>query len=330
MKQVWVNADPWNKELAIAALEGGADAVIVPPDKIKALKELGVMKAISSEGDLRWGEDVATVEIRSPEDEDNIVSLSRDKYVVVKTTDWTVIPLENLVARADNILVEVKSAEELNVAKGVLEKGVHGVIINHNDPLKLRELIFSAKNVQRTLELTEFEISEITSVGMGDRVCVDTCTLMGVGQGILVGNSSSAFFLVHSESIENPYVAPRPFRVNAGCVHAYVMTPDGRTKYLSELQAGTKVMGIDASGRTTHMVVGRIKIEVRPLLLVKAKCQDHMVSIVLQNAETIRLVTPGGEPASVVSLTPGDRVLGYWSGEARHFGYSIEERVVER
>jgi 3-dehydroquinate synthase II len=45
---------------------------------------------------------------------------------------------------------------------------------------------------------------------MGDRVCVDTCTMMGEGQGILVGNTSSAFLLVQAETQENPYVAPRP------------------------------------------------------------------------------------------------------------------------
>jgi len=43
---------------------------------------------------------------------------------------------------------------------------------------------------------------------------------------------------VHSESVENPYVEPRPFRVNAGAVHAYIMMPNGKTKYLDELQDG--------------------------------------------------------------------------------------------
>ena len=29
MKEVWVKADPWQKELVTTALEGGADAVMV-------------------------------------------------------------------------------------------------------------------------------------------------------------------------------------------------------------------------------------------------------------------------------------------------------------
>ena len=56
---------------------------------------------------------------------------------------------------------------------------------------------------------------------MGDRACLDTCTQMSPGEGMLVGNTASGFFLIHSESIENPYVAARPFRVNAGAVDAY-------------------------------------------------------------------------------------------------------------
>ncbi len=330
MYEVWVKVKPWNKAIAIAALEGGADAVIIPSDKDQDVKELGVIKTVSSLGDLKWEEDVVCVEVQSQGDEDRIVSLSRDKYVVVTTTDWTVIPLENLVARAENIFVEVETLEELTTAMGVLEKGVYGVIINHKDPLKVKELISVAKDEHKTIELTQFQIKEVLPIGMGDRVCVDTCTLMGPGQGILVSNSSSAFFLVHSESIKNPYVAPRPFRVNAGCVHAYVITPGGRTKYLSELEAGSEVMGVDANGRAFALVVGRVKIEMRPLILVRAEAQGHSLSIVLQNAETIRLVSADGEPVSVVNLSPGDKVLGHWIGEARHFGYSINEKVVEK
>ena len=38
------------------------------------------------------------------------------------------------------------------------------------------------------------------------------------------------------------FVPPRPFRVNAGPVHAYVLMADGSTKYLSECRAGDEVM----------------------------------------------------------------------------------------
>ena len=73
---------------------------------------------------------------------------------------------------------------------------------------------------------------------MGDRVCVDTCSMLADGDGMLMGNTSSAMLLVHAETLENPYVAPRPFRGNAGAAHGYILLPDGKTVYLSDLVIG--------------------------------------------------------------------------------------------
>jgi 3-dehydroquinate synthase class II len=52
-------------------------------------------------------------------------------------------------------------------------------------------------------------------VGMGDRVCVDLCSLMRPGEGLLVGSFARGLFLVHSECLESNYIESRPFRVNA-------------------------------------------------------------------------------------------------------------------
>lgn len=50
-------------------------------------------------------------------------------------------------------------------------------------------------------------------------------------------------------------------------VHAYVHCPGGRTAYLSELRSGSEVVVIDAAGLQRNAVVGRVKIETRPLVL---------------------------------------------------------------
>ncbi len=330
MKEVWVKADPWKKELVTSALEAGADAVVVPGDKVASVRELGLIKTVSGEGDLRWGEDVVSVDIKSAQDEEEIVRLSRHKKVVVRTTDWSIIPLENLVARTDNIFVEIDDLEGARTASGILEKGVGGIIITNRAPARVREIIGEIKSGQQMLELQKLRVNTVRPVGMGDRVCVDTCTMMGTAEGILVGNSSQALFLVHAESIENPYVAPRPFRVNAGPVHAYVLVPGGKTRYLSELRAGDEVLRIDSAGHVASLVVGRVKIERRPLLLVEAVAPHGPATAILQNAETIRLVSPDGEPASVVKLKPGDEVLGFTEEAGRHFGHKITETITER
>jgi len=147
---------------------------------------------------------------------------------------------------------------------------------------------------------------------------------------MLIGNTSSGFLLVHAETLENPYVAPRPFRVNAGAVHAYIMMPGGKTAYLSDLKIGDRVLVAGKDGQIVDAVVGRIKIERRPMLLVEAEYGSSRMSLILQNAETIRLVTKDGSARSVVDLCVGDQVLGCAEEGGRHFGVAIRESIIEK
>ncbi len=329
-KEIWVNADPWKKGLVTAALEGGADAVIVTDDKADNVKGLGIIATVSNNGDLKWGKDVVVMDIQSSEDEDEIVKQALQKKVIVKTSDWKVIPLENLVARSGNLFVEVNSIEEAKTAAGVLEKGVDGLVITERDPLKVKEIINAINTTRQSIDLAELTIEKVVPLGMGDRVCIDTCSIMKPGEGMLIGNSSHGLFLIHSESIENPYVAPRPFRVNAGPVHAYVMAPNGKTRYLSELKAGDEVIGVNFKGEMFPLLVGRVKIEKRPLILIQASGPDGSFTTILQNAETIRLVCKDGKPLSVVKIKPGDHVLGHVESAGRHFGHKIKESITEK
>ena len=68
----------------------------------------GTGPAAISAGDLKWGTDVVFHDLSAAEDEEEIVRLSREKIVVVRTSEWRVIPLENLVARTGNVFVEVE------------------------------------------------------------------------------------------------------------------------------------------------------------------------------------------------------------------------------
>lgn len=330
MRKIWVKVDPWDKKMVTTALEGGADGIMVPQGFSEKVKELGRIQTISEDGDLRLGEDVVFFTIESGEDEEEIVKLSQNKKVILECSDWTIIPLENLIAKGADVIAMVQSLEEAQTAFGILEKGVNHILFHTDDVMELKKALSLLRLGEDKIILKEAEILEIRPVGMGDRVCIDTCTSMVEGQGILVGNSSSALFLVHSESIANPYVSPRPFRVNAGAVHAYTRIPGGKTKYLSELSAGDQVMIVDYEGNTTVGIVGRLKIEKRPLMLVKADIGEKQVATILQNAETIRLTGPNGEAVSVVNLAPGDKVLVAVEEGGRHFGHKIEESITEK
>lgn len=330
MKQIWVKVDPWNKKLVTTALESGADAIWVPEGRAPEVKALGLIKVIAEDGDLAPGKELHEVTIRSTADEAEVIRLARQGPVVVRTPDWTIIPLENLVAQSDNIFVEVGDLEAAVTALGVLEKGVDGLVVATTDAGLLKQIVRLVKEASPPVTLTTARLSRIKALGLGDRVCVDTCANLGRGEGMLVGNSSGGLFLVHAESLENPYVAPRPFRVNAGPVHAYIRVTGDKTRYLGELAAGDEVLVVDYQGRTWPAVVGRVKVERRPLMLVAAEAGGQEITTILQNAETIRLTRPNGEAVSIVSLEPGDEVLVALEETGRHFGHKIQETIVEK
>jgi 3-dehydroquinate synthase II len=330
MKKVWVHADPWNKELVIRALECGADAVIVPRGFAAKVKELGVIPTVSEDGDIRLGEDVIVFEIRGKEDEQKAARIPKKKRLILRMKDWTIIPLENLIAQREGLFVEVRDSEMARTAVQILEKGVDGVVLRTEDPNEVGKTANIVHGILPKLEMETAKVIEMKVLGMGDRVCIDTCSQMRPGQGMLIGNASDAFFLVQSESEDNPYVAARPFRVNAGAVHAYILGPGGRTNYLSELEIGQEVMVVDHKGSTQISNIGRCKIERRPLMLVVAEVGGRRVSTILQNAETIRLVQPGGKSVSVASLQKGTELLVHREAGGRHFGMKIEETLQEK
>ena len=329
-KQVWVKVIPWAVPVAQAAMESGADALWVETGIRTEVRKMGLIPTVAEDGDLQLGRDVVEKEVRDKKDEEEIISLSLRKKVVVKGEGWKIIPLENLLSQAGNLFVEITSLKEGQTALSILEKGVDGVVVNDPDPNTVRQIIRSLKEEGERFELFPATIKHVEPLGLGDRVCVDTCTAMVQGEGMLVGNSSQALFLIHSESVENPFVNPRPFRVNAGPVHAYIRLAGGQTKYLSELRAGDQALVVNFEGKSFPAVVGRAKVERRPLALVEAEAGGRNISVILQNAETIRLTQPDGKAVSLVDLREGSEVLVYREGSGRHFGVRIDETILEK
>jgi 3-dehydroquinate synthase II len=255
------------------------------------------------------------------------------EYTFVVAEDWQIIPLENLIARIGEettLVAGVQSAEEAQTAFETLELGADAVLIDSDSPDEIRGAVEARDEADREqLGLEWAEVTTVESVGLADRVCVDTGSLMDHDEGMLVGSMSRGLFFVHAETAESPYVASRPFRVNAGAVHAYVRTPDGGTKYLSELQSGDEVQVVDLDGKTREAVVGRAKIEKRPMFRVEAEVEGDRFETLIQNAETIKLPTREGRTA-VTDLAAGDEVLVYREGGGRHFGERIEESIIEK
>ena len=327
MKKVWIELDVWDKELVTGAIENGADAFFVKDrtfrDRISELAKIDVYDL----NDLP--DNVKFIRIAAKSDETAAANLPESVTIVVETGDWRIIPFENLIAQRGNIIASVSNAADAVEVAEILEKGVDGVYASGCSSMEKLDILKKIRSKRGTVNLAEGTVLSVEKLIAGDRVCIDTIGNMKDGEGMLVGDYSSGMVLVNSESLDNPYVASRPFRVNAGAVHCYVMMPEGRTKYLSDLRSGDKVLVVNSKGETYESAAGRIKVEKRPMLRIVVKGVREF-SVVLQNAETIRVVTPGGNSRSVVSLKQGDKVVIYEEDGGRHFGFKIDESIEEK
>jgi 3-dehydroquinate synthase II len=276
------------------------------------------------------------IDIAGKEDENKAVEAAEQgiNYIIIDCQDWRIIPLENLIARTrgkSKLIARVNSAEDTRLVLQTLELGTDGVLIKTNNAVEIAKTVALVKQEGAKVKLAKAKISTVKQIGTGARVCVDTCDLMTPGEGILVGVQSAGLFLVEAEVSENPYVASRPFRVNAGSLPLYTLATLENTRYLSELKSDDEVLIVDRNGKVRTTNVGRAKIEFRPLILIEAEVDGKKLKAILQNAETIRLVTPTGSKP-VTELQAGDEVLVHLAtAGGRHFGVSVpEETVIER
>lgn len=281
-------------------------------------KTLGYFKKVLSNADV---------------DEIERASQAGAEFVVVDASDWKIIPLENIIAKLHRsktrVFTTAKSSREVDTMFSVLELGVDGVILSTDS-------VDEVDTVRQKLATTRFpirvaKILEVKDVGTGERVCVDTASMMSMGEGMLIGSKSNFMLLVHNESVGSSFTSPRPFRVNAGAVYCYTITPDGNTRYLSEVESGTEVWIVNKDGYARRAVVGRSKIETRPLRLLRAEIEGQAGTVILQNAETIRLISRDGGLISVTNVKPGDEVLGFAKpASGRHFGMEVDEYILEK
>lgn len=326
-RTVFAEILPFDKDAVLLALEAGADGIITDDKQIEELKSLARVEFVGTSEVKRYSLDKKEDELAYEE------AVRKNPQTLHTLTKFEIIPVENLLAKkdiAENVCLTVNSYAEAKLAFGILERGVDKIIVSGSGISEIRKITELAQTGSENMSLETAVVTKIQPVGLGHRVCVDTLSVLEVGQGMLCGNSSAFTFLVHAETEDNEYVNSRPFRVNAGGVHAYAMMPGDKTAYLQELASGSEVLIVDSKGQCKSAVVGRVKVEVRPMLFIEAKTKDGKKGgVFLQNAETIRVVGKDGKPISVVALKEGDEVLCHLDCAGRHFGMRVEENITE-
>lgn len=273
------------------------------------------------------------IEISDPKVmEDSLKEDFLGNILLVETVDWKIIPLENLIAKYDGTEVQIvaraNNINDLELLSGILEVGVGGVVIAPNSEEELNSYFDYSKIKNDKVLLENVEVTSIEPIGMGDRVCVDTNSILQHGEGMLVGSTSQLFVLVEAEVHKSGYVNPRPFRVNAGVVSLYILNGQ-KTNYLSELEAGSEISIVNRNGSIRKERIARVKIERRPMVLLKLKHNQREYSVMLQDAETVRLVNDEGS-MPINEIKQGMMVYGHLSQSARHFGMKVDEFVEEK
>jgi len=351
VKELWLRLDPnitqAKKKELLEKAEGHFSVAVLSPEDLPLASGLKLKTASTEErsdirilstrtgvGDVVPKNSAVEVVVKDGSDEQRVLQLAEAgvRYALVKCPNWKIIPLENLIARTRNkisLLADAANKNEAQVALQTLELGVDGVVLTAALPKDLEGMTELSTHGDN-LSLIGGKVVDVKQIGPGARVCIDTCELLEPGEGMLVGSQSSGLFLVEAEVHRNPHVEPRPFRVNAGPVSSYTLAPGFKTRYLSELKAGEEILIVSRAGATRTGHVGRVKIERRPMILVVTEVKDHTFSTILQNAETVRLVSNVAS-TSVSELKAGDEVLLRIEEGGRHFGTLVaDEMVIER
>ena len=316
----------------VVAAESAAALDEVPADAVVFAGDEEILKAAQGKGHPTC---LALSIDNQHELEQSWQRAMRYDYLVVDFDLPTNIPLELLIARlqhAETALIKRECTfEAMLTAFGVLERGSDGVMLCTDDIEELAAASrYLAATSRKRLELETLVVDEVRHIGMGVRGCIDTCDLMTQDEGMIVGSTSSGGIFVCSETHYLPYMNLRPFRVNAGAVHSYVWTDPETTNYVTELRAGSKALAVNTQGEAREIAVGRVKIEVRPLLMIKGKAAGQEINVIVQDDWHIRIMGADGKPKNATAIRPGDELLAYVDRPGRHVGLRVEETVIEQ
>jgi 3-dehydroquinate synthase II/3-amino-4-hydroxybenzoic acid synthase len=313
-------------------VENIADIKMFPKEIIIFSEQVEVLKKAKKQG-------FRTALYRRIEQKENLESAwkdgMRENFLVVELTSDTNIPLELLIARLQPVetvlLKQVTTFADAEVAFGVMEAGSDGIVVKSEDIGEIGKFDkFMAKEEIGKVELVKAKVVDVEHVGMGFRSCIDSTDIMKKNEGMIIGSTSNGGLLISSETHFLPYMELRPFRVNAGAVHSYVWAPGNMTSYITELKAGKRVLCVDTEGNTREVVVGRSKIEKRPLLKIEVEAGGVSINAIVQDDWHIRIFGGKGEPMNASTIKKGDELLAYVSPGARHVGIKIDEFIEEK
>lgn len=172
------------------------------------------------------------------------------------------------------------------------------------------------------------KVISIADIGEGIRVCIDFVDVLEANEGVFVGNTGHGFFLILSENAKSATYPSRPFRVNAGSFHQYLLLENNETCYLSEIKAGIKIP-VFSKNVQRLVPIGRVKIERRQFCRIECESNDKVFSVTLQKSDSVRLLLKD-RISDVLSLQINDFVAVLPDQAGRHLGKYTSEYIDEK
>jgi len=172
-------------------------------------------------------------------------------------------------------------------------------------------------------ELRLATVEEVQVIhGEADRVNLDMISMLQNGEGALVGSTAKALCFIHAAA------GAHGFRVNAGPVHAYVALPDGRIKYLSDIEAGDSILMVDlgrpgashAPPASRSVVVGRCQVDRVPVAQIRLSLDGEQSQLFLEWTDAVcvhgRQDAGASGPLPITHLKGGDEILVHWASSS--------------
>ena len=173
--------------------------------------EGGESSDFSSRADRYWkfsDHDVAEVHLDDFRGQEEAISLvGMIDWILVRCSDWTMIPLENIVAAAagsgTRIAAAISQTVDLSGAAFALQHGVDALLLPADEELWDAAEEMSGDRVSVQLEnrkvgksLVMANVTNVESGGVGERICVDLTERLSEGEGMLIGSSANALVLI--------------------------------------------------------------------------------------------------------------------------------------
>jgi 3-dehydroquinate synthase II len=174
------------------------------------------------------------------------------------------------------------------------------------------------------------QVESIEELGEGTRVCLDFIDILAPDEGIYIGNTGHGYMMVLSENRKTTTYPPRPFRINAGGIHQYLLLEDNVTCYLCDLQPGVKIPIYNPEHNQRLISIGRIKVEKRKLSRMSCTFEDKNISVTVQVSDSIYFLGKDNKPTEFLSLKPGDLIRCQADEPGRHLGEHLIEYIEEK